>query len=76
MPPTVLVTASLDPLRDEGRAFASKLIESGVPTSFYEAKGNVHGFATYRRAISSSVEDVEAFLGQARSMLEEVVGAN
>ena len=76
MPPTVLVTASLDPLRDEGRAFASKLIESGVPTSFYEAKGNVHGFATYRRAIPSSVEDVEAFLGQARSMLEEVVGAN
>jgi Esterase/lipase len=43
LPPTVLVTASLDPLRDQGRAYAAKLIEAGVPTAFYEANGLIHG---------------------------------
>ena len=72
LPPTVLVTASLDPLRDEGLKFAAKLIEAGVPTIYYEAKGNIHGFASYRKAIPSAQDDVEAFLDLAETMLEEV----
>jgi acetyl esterase len=70
LPPTVLVTASLDPLRDQGRAFAAKLVESGVSTAYYEAHGNIHGFATYRKAIPSSQHDTQAFLSLAKSMLE------
>ena len=72
LPPTVLVTASLDPLRDEGRAFAAKLVEAGVSTTYYEARGNIHGFATYRKAIPSAREDTLAFLALARTMLDEV----
>jgi acetyl esterase len=70
LPPTVIVTASLDPLRDEGRAFAAKLVQSGVTTAYYEAHGNIHGFATYRRAIPSGQQDVAAFLSIARTMLK------
>ena len=44
MPPTLVVTASLDPIRDQGRAYAAACIEAGVPTIFREAKGNIHGF--------------------------------
>ncbi|MCA1748914.1 MAG: alpha/beta hydrolase [Sphingomonadales bacterium] len=44
LPPTVLVTAGLDPLRDQGRAYAARMIEAGVPVVFREAKGNIHGF--------------------------------
>ncbi|GAB3102248.1 alpha/beta hydrolase [Pseudomaricurvus hydrocarbonicus] len=71
LPPTVLVTASLDPLRDQGRAYAAKLIEAGVPTSYYEAKGNIHGFATYRQAIPSAQQDTLNFLELARILLKQ-----
>jgi len=72
LPPTVLVTASLDPLRDQGRAYAAKLVEAGVPTTYYEAKGVIHGFATFRKAIPSAQEDTVKFLALARAMLDEV----
>ena len=72
MPPTVMVTASLDPLRDQGRAYAVKLVEAGVSTVYYEAKGNIHGFATYRQAIPSSQQDLTAFLAAAKAMLQNL----
>ncbi len=72
LPPTVLVTASLDPLRDEGRAFAAKLIDAGVPTTYFEARGNIHGFATYRKAIPSAQDDTVEFLALAQVMLKQV----
>jgi len=65
----MLATAALDPLRDEGRAFAAKLAEAGVPVSFYEAAGNVHGFATSRKSIPSAKGDLDQILAMARTML-------
>lgn len=44
LPPTLLVTADHDPLRDEGRAYAQKLIGAGNPVSYVEWRGTVHGF--------------------------------
>ncbi len=73
IPPTLLVTASLDPLRDEGRAYAAKLVESGVNTLYFEAKGNIHGFATYRKAIPSAQQDTVEFLRLAREMLDGLI---
>ncbi len=72
LPPTVLVTASLDPLRDQGRAYAAKLVGAGVPTTYYEARGNIHGFATYRKAIPSAQRDTATFLDLAQAMLSQV----
>jgi acetyl esterase len=69
LPPTVLVTAGLDPLRDEGRAFAAKLVQAGVPVSYYEVTGMIHGFATYRRGIASAQGELEHVMGLARAML-------
>ena len=69
LPPTVLVAAGLDPLRDGGRAFAGKLASAGVPVSFYEVPGMIHGFATYRRGIASAQGELEHILGLARAML-------
>ncbi|MET0377003.1 MAG: alpha/beta hydrolase, partial [Rhizorhabdus sp.] len=76
LPATVLVTASLDPLRDEGRAFAAKLIAAGVPTVFYEAQGSIHGFATYRKAIPSAQVDMAHFLSLAATMLKQVASSH
>jgi len=67
--PTVLATASLDPLRDEGRAFAAKLVRSGCDVTFSEMRGTIHGFASYRKEIASSNDDLALILSQSRMML-------
>lgn len=71
MPPAVVVTASLDPIRDQGRAYAAALAEAGVPVAFREAVGNIHGFITLRKAIPSSAEDVARALAAAKSLIAE-----
>jgi acetyl esterase len=71
LPPAVVVTASLDPIRDQGRAYAGALIRAGVPTVFREAVGNIHGFITLRRAISSSVGDVAGALAALKGVIAE-----
>ena len=75
LPPTFVVTAALDPLRDEGRAYAAKAIEAGVQVTYREVPGTIHGFASYRRAIPSAAADVDAILQVARAVVEEALAA-
>lgn len=44
LPPTLLVTADHDPLRDEGRAYAQRLIAAGNDVCYVEWRGVTHGF--------------------------------
>ncbi len=71
LPPALVLTASLDPIRDQGRAYAGTLIAAGVPVIFREAVGNIHGFITLRRAIPSGQGDVAAMLVAFRTLLTE-----
>ena len=71
MPPTLIVTAGLDPIRDQGRAYAAACSEAGVPVIFQEAKGNIHGFINLRKAIPSSDEDVRRCVAALKLLLEE-----
>ena len=64
-----MVTAGLDPIRDQGRAYAAALALAGVPVTFREARGNIHGFVTLRRAVPSSQGDVAAFLAILKDMI-------
>lgn len=45
LPPTFLVTAENDPLRDEGKAYARQLQQNGVPVSHHHFDSADHGFA-------------------------------
>ncbi|MDH0301687.1 MULTISPECIES: alpha/beta hydrolase [unclassified Pseudomonas] len=45
LPPTTLLTAEFDPLRDEGEAFAERLRVAGVTVRLERCQGLVHGFA-------------------------------
>ena len=72
MPPTLVVTASLDPIRDQGRAYAAACIEAGVPTVFREAKGQIHGFINLRRAVPSAVDDIKGCVAALKLILSEV----
>lgn len=73
MPATLVVTAELDPLRDEGREYAAKCILAGVRTTYSEIPSTIHGFATYRQAIPSARDDLRDVLNIARAMLAEVI---
>jgi acetyl esterase len=75
LPPAVIVTASLDPIRDQGRAYAGALAAAGVPVVFREAVGNIHGFITLRKAIPSSVGDVAGFFAALKPVIVEAEGA-
>jgi acetyl esterase len=74
MPPTLIITAGLDPIRDQGRAYAAACIEAGVPTIFREAEGNIHGFISMRRAIPSSDEDIKGCVAALKLRLAEIDG--
>ncbi|HVR91594.1 MAG TPA: alpha/beta hydrolase [Novosphingobium sp.] len=68
-PPTVLVTASLDPIRDGGRLYGAHLIQAGVDVVFLEMKGSIHGFTTLRKAIPSAQADTHAILAAMKLLL-------
>lgn len=69
-PPTLLITAELDPLRDSGREYGAKLAEAGIDCRMLEIPGMVHGFMTLRRAIPSAQGDLETILATMAQMLE------
>ncbi|RZM00718.1 MAG: lipase, partial [Sphingomonas sp.] len=74
MPPAIVMTASLDPIRDQGRAYAAGLAQAGVPVVFREAVGTIHGFLNLRRAIPSAQGDFASFLAAVKAMVAEAEG--
>src|SRR3954447_20858470 len=70
-PPALVFTCGLDPLRDQGRAYAAKLIQDGVPTRFREAAGQIHGCFTLRQAIPSAQRDLAGCLADLRTIINE-----
>lgn len=72
MPPSVVTTASLDPLRDQGLAYVEKLKAAGVPVEHISAEGNIHGHINIRQAIPSVQADVETYVAALKAMLNKV----
>jgi acetyl esterase len=58
LPPTFVVTAGLDPIRDQGRAYAARCAEAGVETIYLEVPGTIHGFLNLRKGMPSGQEDL------------------
>jgi len=71
LPPALVTTAGLDPIRDQGRAYAAGLARAGVPVSFREAAGNIHGFINLRKAIPSAQGDFLASLAVLKTIIAQ-----
>ena len=52
LPPTVIETAGCDPLRDDGRDYAARLADAGVPSLWRNEPGLVHGWLRARHGAS------------------------
>jgi acetyl esterase/lipase len=70
LPPTLVETAGLDPLRDEGEAYAAALREAGVPVVLRRARGLVHGFANLGGIHRPSLDEAVAMMGAFSALLD------
>lgn len=68
-PPTIVVTASLDPIRDSGRAYAKALVDAGHDCVFIEMRGVTHSFTNLRGAVPSTQRDLERIIAAMQFML-------
>lgn len=68
-PPTIVVTASLDPIRDSGRTYAKALVDAGRDCVFLEMRGVTHSFTNLRGAVPSAQKDLERIIAAMQFML-------
>jgi acetyl esterase len=72
LPPTLLLVDEVDPLRDEGEAYAAKLRMAGVPVTTVRYDGVVHDFMLLN-AMSES-RATRAAIAQATAFLRDALG--
>jgi acetyl esterase len=70
LPSTFVLTAGYDPLRDEGKAYANRLLEAGVDVEYRNYDSLIHGFISMsgvvreaRRAFHDAVAALRIGLG-------------
>lgn len=69
LPPTWIMVAEHDPLRDEGEAFAHDLRDADVEVGFERRAGMLHGFLRWRTLVPDDAD------GAVRSACEWLLGA-
>lgn len=70
LPPAVVVTAELDPLRDDGEAYAEALAAAGVPVARRRYDALVHGFFGMGQFSNTAESAVSAVCSDLREMLQ------
>ena len=73
LPPCHMILCGWDPLKDEGRAYASKLAAHGVPVTIREHSGMIHGFmnlTAVSEAARRAIQDAGEVTGRALGALD------
>jgi acetyl esterase len=71
--PAVVTTAWFDPLRDEGKAYAEALKAAGVPTSYYDGPGLIHGYFGLGEASETARREAQRARADFKTMLAKGV---
>lgn len=69
LPRALVITASHDPLRDEGEAYAKRLIEAGVSAACTRYDGVTHGFLSF----ADTLDQGKGAIAQAAAALSEAL---
>jgi acetyl esterase len=69
-PPTLVITAEYDPLRDEGEEYAARLNAVGVQASVVRFRGQIHAFF----GMSELLDDAAAAIALSASYLRKYLG--
>lgn len=70
--PAIVATAGLDPLQDQGRRMAAKLVEAGIDTVYLHIAGMTHDFSTTRKALPSAAAATAKVISAMKLMLTKV----
>ena len=68
-PPTLVITAELDPLRDEGEEYGERLRALGIETTITRYDGMFHGFV----AFADFIDDGRTALEQAAAAIKQAL---
>jgi acetyl esterase len=71
LPPTLIINGELDVLRDEGEAYARKLMEAGVTVTTVQYNGTIHDFVILNPITNTPA--ARAAIDQASQMLKKVL---
>lgn len=69
LPPAWVHSAEIDPIRDDGRAYAAKLALAGTNVTYREARGMIHGFLRARFFGPAAKAEFDAICGFLRREL-------
>lgn len=58
LPPTTIITADIDPLRDDGKLYAAALEKAGVKVKYKNFEGVTHEFFGLGAVVNTSIEAV------------------
>lgn len=70
LPPALVLVAGYDPLRDEGKAYATRLMQAGVPTVLTEYTGMIHGFFSMSGVMDAGKQALNQVAGALRDALD------
>ena len=68
------MTAEYDVLRDEGEAYARRLLDAGVPVTLTRCDGQIHGFLRMPAAIERANKAIDEVAEAVRTALAVPVG--
>src|SRR5215468_1075436 len=72
LPPALIYTAGFDPLRDEGHAYADRLVAAGVKTIHHEFDSVIHGFVGMRGALHAAARAMDDMAAGLRHELAQL----